>query len=286
MRYAFIDQHRDGWPLVVMCQTLQVARSGYHAWRHRAVNSHAMRRAELAEKIGPIFVASRGTYGSPRIHRELLEAGEPVDRKTVAKVMRQAGLFAASPRSFVPTTTDSAHDGPVAPNRLDRDFGASAPNQKWCADITYVRTGDGWMYLACVMDCFSRMIVGWSMSASLAGPLVNAALRMALDRRQPAAGLLHHSDRGSQYAAGIYKTLLASRDLRASMSRPGCCYDNAMMESFFATLKRELIHRRTFHNQKDAESAIFEYIEAFYNRQRRHSSLDYLSPEAFEARIN
>ena len=286
MRYAFIDQHRPVWPVAVMCRVLEVSRSGYHKWRGRGVNAHTARRAELAEKITPIFVASRGTYGSPRIHRQLLEAGEKVDRKTVARIMRETGIFAASPRSFVPTTTDSEHDLPVAPNRLDRDFTATGPNQKWCADITYVRTEQGWLYLACVMDVWSRMIVGWSMSVSLAGPLVNAALRMALERRQPPAGLLHHSDRGSQYAAGIYRTLLAGSGAQPSMSRPACCYDNAIMESFFATLKRELIHRTTFKTHAEAESAIFEYIEAFYNRQRRHSSLGYVSPEAFEARIN
>lgn len=286
MRYAFVDEHRKTWPLVVMCHALQVSRSGYHVWRKRAVNSHIARRAELAEKIGPIFTASRGTYGSPRVHRELLEKGEQVNRKTVAKVMKQAGLFAASPKRFVPATTDSGHDLPIAPNRLKQDFGATAPNQKWCADITYIWTEQGWMYLACVMDCFSRMIVGWSMSNSLAGPLVNAALRMALDRRRPGVGLIHHSDRGCQYASQIYQTLLSSCRIHASMSRVGCCYDNAMMESFFATLKRELIHRRTFADRKEAESAIFEYIEVFYNRKRRHSSLGYLSPEAFEAQIN
>src|SRR3954468_1596044 len=286
MRYAFIDEHRKTWPLAVMCRVLKVARSGYQAWRKRAVNSHSVRRAELAEKIRPIFIASRGTYGSPRVHRELVEAGEQVDRKTVAKVMKEAGLLADSPRSFVPITTDSTHDLPVAPNRLKQDFEASAPNQKWCADITYVWTDEGWMYLACVMDLWSRMIVGWSMSDSLAGSLVNAALRMALERRRPGQGLIHHSDRGCQYAAAIYQTLLSSHQIQPSMSRVGCCYDNAMMESFFATLKRELIHRRTFATPEEAQSAIFEYIEAFYNRKRRHSSLGYLSPQAFEAQIN
>jgi transposase InsO family protein len=216
----------------------------------------------------------------------LLEDGEQVDRKTVAKVMKQAGLFAALPKGFVPTTTDSKHDLPIAPNRLNRNFGASGPNQKWCADITYIWTEEGWMYLACIMDAWSRMIVGWSMSDSLAGPLVNAALRMAIDRRQPAAGLIHHSDRGCQYAAAIYQTLLAGHEIQPSMSRVGCCYDNAMMESFFATLKRELIHRRSFSDRKEAQSAIFKYIEGFYNRRRRHSSLEYLSPDAFEAQLN
>jgi putative transposase len=286
MRYAFIDEHRKTWPLVAMCRVLAVSRSGYHVWRKRAVSSHVARRAELATKISPIFIASRGTYGSPRIHRQLLQAGEQVDRKTVAKVMKQAGLFAASPKRFVPATTDSRHDLPIAPNRLKQDFDASAPNQKWCADITYIWTDQGWMYLACVMDCFSRLIVGWSMSGRLAGSLVNAALRMAIDRRQPDTGLVHHSDRGCQYAAAIYKALLSSCGIQPSMSRVGCCYDNAMMESFFATLKRELIHRRTFADPKEAESAIFEYIEIFYNRKRLHSSLGYLSPQAFEAQIN
>jgi len=286
MRYAFIDEHRKSWPVRVMCRLLKLASSGYYDWPKRGVNAHATRRAELAEKIRPIFLASRGTYGSPRVHRELLESGEQVDRKTVAKVMKQAGLQADSPKRFVPTTTDSAHDLPIAPNRLKQDFETTATNSKWCADITYIWTDEGWMYLACVLDCFSRMIVGWSMSDSLKGSLVNAALRMAIERRRPGEGLVHHSDRGCQYAAAIYQTLLSSCQIQASMSRAGCCYDNAMMESFFATLKRELIHRRSFKNPKEAESAVFEYIEAFYNRKRRHSSLGYLSPQQFEAQIN
>jgi putative transposase len=286
MRYTFIDEHHKIWPVAVMCRLLEVATSGYYAWQKRAVNRHTVRRAELAEKIRPIFLASKGTYGSPRVHSELLESGEQVDRKTVAKVMKQAGLQADSPKRFVPATTDSRHNLPVAVNRLQQDFEASAPNQKWCADITCIWTDEGWMYLACVLDCFSRMIVGWSMSDSLKGPLVNAALRMALQQRRPGEGLIHHSDRGCQYAAAIYQTLLSRCQIQASMSRAGCCYDNAMMESFFATLKRELIHRRRFKNREEAESAVFEYIEAFYNRKRRHSSLGYLSPQQFEAQIN
>lgn len=286
MRYAFIDEHREAWPLAVMCRTLRVSCSGYHAWRTRGVSAGATRRAQLAEKIRPIFTASRGTYGSPRVHRQLLDGGERVDRKTVAKVMRQAGLCAASPRSFVPATTDAQHDLPVAPNRLKQDFDATASDQKWCADITYIWTGEGWMYLACVIDCFSRMIVGWSTGERLGGSLVNAALRMALGRRRPGAGLIHHSDRGCQYAAAIYRTLLAGHGIQPSMSRVGCCYDNAMMESFFATLKRELVHRQRFATRAEAAAAVFEYVEVFYNRQRRHSSLGYVSPEAFEAQIN
>lgn len=286
MRFSFIDLHCDRWPVTVMCQVLKVARAGYYAWRDRPVSAQAKRRAELTEQIRPIFTASRGTYGAPRVHQQLLKDGQEVDRKTVAKIMQNEGIFAASPRKFVPTTTDSRHDHPIAPNRLKRDFAADAPNQKWCADITYVATAAGWMYLACVMDCFSRRIVGWSMSQSLAGPLVNAALRMAIAQRSPSAGLVHHSDRGCQYAAHIYQTLLNGEQITASMSRPGCCYDNAIMESFFSTLKRELVHRRSFANREEAEIAIFEYIEAFYNRKRIHSSLNYLSPEAFEAQIN
>ncbi len=286
MRFAFIEEHQKQWPVEVMCRVLAVSCSGYYAWRKRGVSSQLQRRAELAKKIEPIFLASRGTYGSPRVHRELLDCGEQVDRKTVAKVMKQAGFFAAGPRAFVPATTDSKHDLPVAPNRLSQDFAASAPNQKWCADITYVWTEQGWLFLACIIDCFSRRIVGWSMSDHLAGSLVNAAMRMALERRHPAGGLIHHSDRGCQYAARIYQALLSSCGVQASMSRVGCCYDNAMMESFFATLKRELIHRRSFATKQEATTEIFKYIESFYNRQRRHSSLDYVSPEAFEAQLN
>jgi putative transposase len=295
MRFAFIDEHKQRWPVQVMCQVLAVSCSGYYAWCKRGVSSQAQRRADLAQKIKPIFVNSHGTYGSPRVHRELLDSGEQVDRKTVAKVMKQARFFAAPPRRFVPATTDSKHDLPVAPNRLNHDFEASAPNTKWCADITYVRTDEGWLFLACIIDCFSRMIVGWSMSAHLGGSLVNAAMRMALERRKPSAagagaaglaGLVHHSDRGCQYAARIYQALLSSCGVQASMSRAGCCYDNAMMESFFATLKRELIHRRSFDTREQAATEIFKYIESFYNRTRRHSSLGYLSPQAFEAQLN
>jgi transposase InsO family protein len=286
MRFAFIDEHKQRWPVEVMCHVLAVSCSGYYAWCKRGVSSRVARRAELAKKIKPIFEASRGTYGSPRVHRELVDSGEQVDRKTVAKVMKQAGFFAASPRSFVPATTDSKHDLPIAPNRLNQDFEASAPNQKWCADITYVWTDQGWLFLACIIDCFSRMIVGWSMSSHLGGSLVNAAMRMALERRQPVGGLIHHSDRGCQYAARIYQTLLSSCGVQASMSRVGCCYDNAMMESFFATLKRELVHRRSYKTREEAATEIFKYIEGLYNRKRRHSSLGYLSPQAFEAQLN
>lgn len=286
MRFAFIHDHKKCWPVQVICDVMQVTRGGYYAWRKRSASKQAKRRGELIERIRPIFIASRGTYGSPRVHRELLANGEKVDRKTVAKLMAEQGIYAAEPRSFVPTTTDSSHDLPVAGNQLDRNFTATAPGQKWCADITYVWTDQGWMYLACVMDLFSRMIVGWAMGDSLAGELVNRALSMATLRRNPPPGLLHHSDRGCQYAAGVYRALLCKHGITPSMSRAGCCYDNAVMESFFATLKRELIHRTTYATAQQAESAIFEYIEAFYNRQRRHSSLGYLSPQAFEAQIN
>jgi putative transposase len=286
MRFDFIDRHRSSWPVTVMCDVLEVARSGFYGWKKRPPSKQSVRRAELIERIRPIFAASDGTYGSPRVQQELVAQGEKVNRKTVAKLMAEQGIFAASPRSFVPTTTDSSHRLPVAGNRLNRDFAAPAPNNKWCADITYVWTKEGWMYLACIIDLFSRMIVGWAMSDSLAGELVNRGLAMAVLRRNPPPGLLHHSDRGVQYAAAIYQTLLCKHQMIPSMSRVGCCYDNAVMESFFATLKRELIHRHEFATRKEAESAIFQYIEAFYNRQRRHSSLGYLSPEAFEAQLN
>jgi transposase InsO family protein len=286
MRFPFIDEHKKSWPVAVICDVMQVTRAGYYAWRKRPVSKRKKRREELIEQIGPIFTASRGTYGSPRVHKDLLAKGEKVDRKTVAKLMAEQGIYAAEPRSFVPTTTDSSHDLPVAANRLDRQFTATAPNQKWCADITYIWTDQGWMYLACVMDLFSRMIVGWSMGGSLGGELVRGALNMAITRRRPSGDLLHHSDRGCQYAAGVYRALLCKHGITPSMSRAGCCYDNAAMESFFATLKRELIHRTTFATAQQAQTAIFEYIEAFYNRQRRHSSLGYLSPQAFEAQIN
>jgi len=269
-----------------MCQMLEVSRAGYYAWRDRPVCARQERRAELIGQIQEVFDDSRGTYGSPRLTVELKEQQVSVCRNTVAKYMREAGLSVKPRKRFVPQTTDSDHEHPVAPNVLDRDFRAKAPDQKWACDLTYVWTDEGWLYLSVVMDLFSRRIVGWSMSEDLKASGVAEALEMALKRRKPQAGLLHHSDRGVQYACGLYRQLLSDHGITCSMSRPGNCYDNAVAESFFGTFKSELVHREHYRTREQARASIFKWIECWYNRRRRHSSLGYLSPEAFEAQLN
>lgn len=269
-----------------MCQTLNVTRSGYYAWRDRPASNRQQRRAALVEQIRTVFADSRGTYGSPRMTPELKARGIAVCANTVAKYMRADGLSVKPRKRFVPRTTDSDHAYPVAPNCLDRDFEATAPDQKWACDLTYVFTDEGWLYLSVVIDLFSRKVVGWSMSDDLRARGVAEALEMALVRRKPAAGLLHHSDRGVQYACGLYRSLLAEHDIECSMSRPGNCYDNAVPESFFGTFKTELVHQVRYRTRAAARASIFEWIECWYNRRRRHSSLGYLSPEAFEAQLN
>ena len=270
----------------VMCKVLEVSRSGYYAWRDRPVSARRQRQQELIEQIRSVHDDSRGTYGSPRITLDLKQKGVAVCENTVAKYMRESGVFVQPRRRFVPQTTDSDHDYPIAPNRLDRDFAASAPNQKWAADLTYIWTDEGWLYLSVVIDLFSRKIVGWSMTDHMRADGVAQALQMALVRRKPPPGLLHHSDRGSQYACQFYRTLLDHHDIECSMSRAGNCYDNAPAESFFGTIKTELVNRTRYRTRQQARSSIFEWIECWYNRRRRHSSLGHVSPEAFEAQIN
>jgi len=292
MRFAFIKDHRGVWPVGVMCRVLKVTRSGFYAALRRPPSPRELRRDELAVKVRATHEANRRVYGSPRVHEALLAQGERVCVNTVAKVMRRERIAAKSKPRFTPRTTDSGHDRPVAANVLDRDFAAAAPNRKWVADITYVDTAEGWLYVAAVMDLFSRKIVGWSMADHLRTELVGDALTMAITRRRPRKdpcggdGLLHHSDRGSQYAGDDYQGLLAAHGITASMSAPGCCYDNAVMESFFGTLKTELVHHEHYATRDRARSSIFEYIEGFYNRTRLHSTLGYQSPEAFEAGLN
>jgi transposase InsO family protein len=271
----------------MMCDMLDVSRSGYYAWRDRPDSDRATRRAELVGRIGRVYDESRGTYGSPRVTAELKEDGVDVCENTVAKYMREEGLEVKPRRRFVPRTTDSDHPHPIAPNVLDRQFAASAPDRKWACDLTYVWTDEGWLYLSVVIDLFSRRVVGWSMTDHLrADGGVAEALAMAISRRGPGAGLLHHSDRGVQYACELYRDLLARHGIVCSMSRPGNCYDNAVVESFFGTLKTELVHRTRYRTRDEARSSLFEWIECWYNRRRRHSSLAYLSPDAFEAQIN
>lgn len=270
----------------IMCQVLEVSRSGYYAWVHRPLSDRAQRQAELTERIRQAHDASGGIYGSPRIHADLVEQEIDVCVNTVAKLMKKAEIRSVMHRKFVVRTTDSNHGLPVAPNRLDRDFLASAPNQKWCCDITYIPTEEGFLYLAAVMDLCSRRIVGWSMAEHLRTELCTDALAMAIQSRRPGAGLLHHSDRGCQYASLDYQLLLRSGNMQVSMSRSGDCYDNAAMESFWGTLKTELVHHRQYQTREQARQSIFAYIECWYNRRRRHSAIGYKSPEQFEASLN
>jgi putative transposase len=283
VKFAFVREHRASWPVVAMCRVLQVSRSGFFAWLKRPASQRSKRQRELVEKIRIAHQENRELYGSPRVHRALLVDGQSVSRNTVAKLMRQEKIRAKSRRKFVPKTTDSRHGHPVAQNILDRDFQAEAPDRKWLVDITYVPTDQGWLYLAGVLDCFSRKIVGWSMAEHLETTLANDALEMALQQRGPVDELLHHSDRGVQYASDDYQHRLQSRGITVSMSGKGDCWDNAMMESFWATLKTELIYQSHYATREQARAAIFEYIEVFYNRKRLHSAIGYVSPEAFEA---
>jgi transposase InsO family protein len=282
VKYQFIAAHRAEFEITVMCRVLAVSRSGYYAWLKRPTSSRKMADQELSQQIKEIHHHSRQTYGSPRIQAELAENGVNCGHNRVARLMRDEELWAKQKRKFKVTTTDSAHNYPVAPNLLNQDFTASRPNEKWLVDITYIPTAEGWLYLAVVMDLYSRRIVGWAMSDSLERHLVIVALHMALTMRQPPPGLLHHSDRGSQYASEDYQAWLTKYQIQGSMSRTGNCYDNAPMESFFATLKTELVHHCHYQTKAEAKTDIFEYIELFYNRFRRHSALHYQSPVNFE----
>lgn len=283
MIYAFIDEQREAYPVVRLCGVMGVSPSGYYAWRKRAPSPRTLSDQILLTHIRAIHASSRQTYGSPRVHAELVAQGRPCNHKRVARLMRQDHLQARHKRRYRVATTHVDPTLPIAPNRLAQTFQATAPNQTWLSDITYVPTGEGWLYLATVMDLYSRRIVGWSLGQTLATALVMKALQMALGRRRPAAGVVHHSDRGCQYASDTYRAELALHHLLASMSRSGNCYDNAPMESFFATLKTELFHRCTFTSRAHARREIVGYIEGFYNPTRRHSALGYRSPLEFEA---
>lgn len=283
MKYRFVADHSHEFPVTRMCRVLTVSTSGYYAWRGRPQSQRARDNLELVDRIKEIHAASRETYGSPRVHAELVQGqGIHCNKKRVERLMRIHDIRGRQRRRRRVKTTDSNHSLPVAPNLLDRQFEADAPNRKWVADITYVPTAQGWLYLAVVLDLFSRQVIGWSMADTMCTLLVKDALEMAISLRHPQAGLLHHSDRGSQYASAEYQAVLQTGEIVASMSRTGNCYDNAAMESFFGTLKCELIHDRRYRTRAEARQDIFEYIEVFYNRQRRHSSLGYLSPVDYE----
>ena len=286
MKFAFIKEHLGQFPVDAACDTLEVSRSGYYAWIARPPSAQARRRSELSEKIKAAHEENRRVYGSPRIRQVLVSRGVQVSENTVAKVMKEQGIQAKTKRKFIPATTDSKHGQPVADNVLDRQFQADLPDQKWSADITYIPTDEGWLYLAGVIDLCSRKIVGWSMAEHMRTDLVADALQMAIARRNPQEGLLHHSDRGVQYASDDYMHLLQLHGMQVSMSGKGDCWDNAVMESFWATLKNELVNHQQYATREDARRSIFEYIEVFYNRKRLHSSVGYLSPEAFEASLN
>jgi putative transposase len=281
VRFEFIDAQKALFPVEFMCEQLDVSRSGFYAWRERPESARQQQDEQLAKEVAQVHQESRGTYGSPRVHAEMRARGRKVSRKRVARLMKKQRLAARKKRRSV-RTTDSNHSHPVAPNVLERDFSPDKPNSTWATDITYVWTGEGWLYLAVVLDLFSRLVVGWSMSEHIDTQLVLGALEMALEGRQPPQGLIHHSDRGSQYASAEYRQALASRGIQCSMSRKGNCWDNAVVESFFSSLKMELVYLTDFDTRHKARSALFEYIEVFYNRRRRHSSLGYLSPMEFE----
>ena len=282
MKYVFIEANRPMASLRIFCRILGVTKAGYMAWRRQPVGRRRTEDQHLAERIRDIHVASGAAYGSPRIHQELRSQAQPVSRKRVARLMRELGISADLPRRHC-VTTNSDHDQPIAANVIDRDFTASAPNQKWATDITYIPTDEGFLYLSAIEDLFSRKIVGWAMDAHMETSLVLRALNMAISDRRPQAGLIHHSDRGSQYASRDYRQRLEDRGITISMSRRANCHDNACAESLWARLKVELVYRRKFRTRDEAKQAIFQYIAVFYNRLRRHSSLGYLSPDDFEA---
>jgi putative transposase len=281
VKFEFISAQKAHFPVEFMCEQLEVSRSGFYAWRERPESARQQEDTQLAAEVAQAHRDSRGTYGSPRVHAELQAQGRKVSRKRVARLMGEQKLAARRRRRSV-RTTDSHHRHPVAANILERDFSPGKPNCTWATDITYVWTGEGWLYLAVVLDLFSRRVVGWAMSEHIDTPLVLGALEMALQGRLPPKGLIHHSDRGSQYASGEYQRALSSRGIHCSMSRKGNCWDNAVAESFFSSLKMELVYLMDFSTRHQARSAIFEYIEVFYNRRRRHSSLGYVSPLEYE----
>lgn len=278
MSYGFIRDHVASFPVQVMCEVLSVSRSGYYAWVARPESPRAAADRTLAAEIEAVHAESRGRYGSPRIHAQLRAHGRRVGRKRIARLMRGRGLSARRKRRFR-RTTDSVHAYPVAPNLLGRNFQADAPNRVWLADLTYIWTAEGWLYLAVVLDLFSRRVVGWAMAEHLGHELALAALDMAIARQRPGRGLVHHSDRGVQYAAHEYRKRLGEHGMVCSMSRKGNCWDNAPMESFYATLKGELVEERDYLTHGEARADVFQYVEGFYNRRRLHSASGYLTPE-------
>ena len=264
-----------------MCQVLKVSRSGYYDWLKYPLSKRKMEDMKLKQKIMQIYIKSRKTYGSPRIYQKLLREDYHIGQKRVARLMQELDICAVAKRKYK-ATTDSKHSQPVAENHLNRDFTPKRPNQYWVADITYIYTQEGWLYLATIMDLFSRKIIGWSLRDRLTKELVISALDMALKQRKLSSDLLLHSDRGSQYVSELYQKLLVKNGILCSMSGKGNCWDNAVMESFYRTLKIELIYQQNYETRVQSQRDIFEYIEIFYNRERLHSSIGYYSPEEYE----
>ena len=286
MKYAWIREHRDSFPVAMLCEALEVSASGYYTWLDRPPSPRAERHAQIQAAVQQVHAASHGIYGSLKIAQQLRERPdlESACRNTVAQAMRELGLKSRVSKAFTPTTTQSDPSKQPAPNELAQDFTAAAPNRKWVTDITYLATAEGWVYLAVVLDLFSRKVVGWALSHSLATELVSAALRQAVQARRPEGRhLLHHSDRGCQYTSDTYQQTLRALGIQCSMSRTGCCYDNAVMERFFWSLKHEWTNHENFQNLADTQLGVFRYIETFYNPERLHQTLGYLSPNQFEA---
>ena len=282
MRYQAVREHADRYKVSLMCAALSVSESGYYDWRKRPESARARDNRKLLVQIRASHSRSRCHYGSPRVTEDLREAGERCNEKRVARLMRAHGIRAKRAKKWR-ATTQSSHKLPVAPNVLNRQFLPQAPNQVWAGDISYLWTDEGWLYLAVVLDLYSRAVIGWSMGTQLTASITIEALQMAIRRRKPDAGLLHHSDRGVQYAAKEYQHLLSQHDIVCSMSRKGNCWDNACVESFFSTLKVECVYQRRYRTRDEARRELFEWMELYYNRQRRHSTLGYRSPAQFEA---
>ncbi len=287
MKYAWIAKHQDSYPVAAMCRVLRVSKSGFYRAQHAQPGPRAQRTAQIHQSVRRVFAESHQTYGSEKIADQLRKRAdlETACRNTVAKAMRDLGLKSRAFRRFQPTTTTVDPTKRAAANLLDQQFTAEAPNQKWVADITYLPTASGWVYLAVVLDLFSRKVVGWELSTSLATTLVSAALRQAIELRRPdTKRLLHHSDRGCQYTSDEYQQTLRTLNITCSMSRTGCCYDNAVMERFFWSLKHEWTKFEAFADIEEARRSVFRYIETFYNSERIHQALGYLTPNQFEAR--
>jgi putative transposase len=281
MKFKFIADHRGIFNVGRMCALLNVSRSGFYSWLTRPESRRSIENRALEGKIRVLHAASHGIYGSPKIHQDLTDDGVRCGKNRVARIMREAGIRSRTKKKFK-ATTNSRHNLPVAPNLLNQEFTVDAPDRTWVGDITYIHTQEGWLYLAVLIDLFNRKVVGWSASSRLTRQLAIDALQMALDHRHPVPGLMHHSDRGSQYASGDYQKLLAKNKMTCSMSRKGNCYDNAVAESFFHLLKTEWVNHHRYLSRSEATSSLFYYIEIFYNRKRRHSVLDYTTPQEYE----